>query len=729
MQIRQIYKFADFSLNATAKVLLLNGQPVKLARKAVETLLVLVEHPDQVLTKEELIEAIWQGRIVDEANLIQNIAVIRRTLGVQPGQPGFIETFPGRGYRLLGPIHADEEALHGPERQPVSTPIELSAVAPIPLPPAQPLPAARPVSILRRWPLFLIACLVLAGAVFLLARLWPSRQTAAPSHDFQRTAVARLGGKEFQPGISPDGTRVAFVLNSGDGKPARIWIKTGDGPPTVIGEAGWEYSSPAWSPDGKSLAYLRFREGAGELVVSRPGSSGEHVVANVFSTRFGLPNHHLAWSPDGKLLAFDDTASAEQPFSLFTISLATGERRRLTQPAHNALGDVDPRFSPDGKTVSFIRVFHRARQGLFTVNLADGNTRQLLRDGFQISGQDWTTDGHAILFGSNRSGEFRLWRIRTDKSAAPVLDWMGVYGDAPIQLALARKAPVLIYSVLQEDFNIWKLDLQGQKGAADRWTRVVDSSAQDASPQYSPDGNEICFRSDRTGREQLWIAGNDGSNPRQVTQGTLRPSVGRWAPDGHSIVFNDSFEGDIYIASRTASGAWHTRPLGAKGTHPIFSQDGRWIYAGRTDEFIKIPVQGGPVTELSNTKGISLGRSPDGKSIYFVRELTKTTLWNLSIESGRLSRAMDGLVPYCSSCWAVAPTGVYYLGSTRASVNGQAIYFHDFSTGADKLIAEYPEPLLPLGSGPFSLSPDGRYLLCVRVDPSNADLMRIEPYR
>ena len=363
------------------------------------------------------------------------------------------------------------------------------------------------------------------------------------------------------------------------------------------------------------------------------------------------------------------------------------------------------------------------------MNLANGNTHQLLRDGFQISGQDWTPDGRAILFGSNRSGEFRLWRIRTDRSSAPFLDWMGVYGDAPIQLALARKAPVLTYSVLQEDFNIWKLDLQGEKGAAERWTRIIDSSAQDASPQYSPKGNEICFRSDRTGQEQLWVAGADGSNPRQVTDGMLRPSVGRWAPDGQSIVFNDSLEGDVYVAHKTSSGDWQTRPVGAKGTHPIFSQDGKWIYAGRMDRLLKIPVHGGPATKLSDTRGMSLGRSPDGKSIYFVRELTKTTLWNFSIESGRLSKVMDGLVPYCSSCWAVASTGVYYLGSTRASVNGQAIYFHDFASGSDKLIAEYPEPLLPLGSGPFSLSPDGRYLLCVRVDPSNADLMRIEPYR
>ena len=139
LQTRQIYKFAEFTLNATAKVLLAKGEPVKLARKAVETLLVLVEHPDQVLTKEELIEAIWQGRVVDEANLIQNIAVIRRTLGVKQGQPGFIETFPGRGYRLLGPILAEEEELHGPER--LTTPAPASKAVDFEITPVPPVSA------------------------------------------------------------------------------------------------------------------------------------------------------------------------------------------------------------------------------------------------------------------------------------------------------------------------------------------------------------------------------------------------------------------------------------------------------------------------------------------------------------------------------------------------------------------------------------------------------------
>jgi Tol biopolymer transport system component len=548
---------------------------------------------------------------------------------------------------------------------------------------------------------------------------------------FRRMAVARLGGKEFQPAISPDGAKIAFVLEREDGTPDRIWLRSGQTPPGTIEREGWQCLSPAWSPDGKSLAYLRLSGDEGQVMIASAATGkDERVVTGVFRTRYGLPNHHLDWSPDGKTLAFDDTSAPEKPFAISIISLETGNRMQLTTPPSNALGDVEPRFSPDGSKLSFIRVFHRARQGLFTIEIKNRKLRQLTRDGFQISGQDWLPDGKSIVMGSNRSGDFRLRRVRAGDSGAELVpDWTGTYGDAALQLSIARRAPVLVYSVLQEDFNIWRLSLHARDDGPDRWTRVVNSSAQDVSPQYSPDGTQICFRSDRTGEEQLWISSADGSNPRQVTRGDLRPSVGRWAPNGKAIVFNDSKEQDLYITRLSDDGFWRVIPLEAKGIHPVFASDAKWIYAGYSGNIIRVSVEGGHPTVVSKTKGLSFGLSDDANSLYFVRELTDSALCRLSLATGEVSKVLEGLVPYCTSCWAAGPDGVYYLAAKRPSVNGQAIYFHAYNGGPDKMIAEYPEPLLPLGSGPFSLSPDGKYLLCVRVDPSNADVIRIEPYR
>jgi hypothetical protein len=71
---------------------------------------------------------------------------------------------------------------------------------------------------------------------------------------------------------------------------------------------------------------------------------------------------------------------------------------------------------------------------------------------------------------------------------------------------------------------------------------------------------------------------------------------------------------------------------------------------------------------------------------------------------------------------------VYYLGADRESYDRQVLYRHDLKTGKAKAILPYPEPLWPYGSGPFSISADGTKLLCVRVDASDSDVMRVEPF-
>ncbi|MGC8794319.1 MAG: winged helix-turn-helix transcriptional regulator, partial [Bryobacteraceae bacterium] len=545
MKRHRVYCFGPYQLDAAAKVLLKDGQPVHLTRKAVETLLVLVESAGQVVTKEEIFAAVWPDRVVDEANLAQNIAVIRKALAAPKGEPGYIETFPGRGYRLLGPVALSE-----------AEPAQRETA-----PPAA-VPQVRPRRML--WPMAIVGLASMAALVW-----WLQRSRSGPEEEpvLHRVPVARQAGKEYQPAVSSDGSKVAYVWEKPEGGATSIWLReSAEGPARRISAEDAEACSPAWSPDGRRLAFLIFRGSTGALVAKELSSGDERILCPVFPSRYGLAHRHLDWSPDGEWLAVDDAESMHEAFGIFLVSARTGQRRRLTKTENIHIGDMDPRFSPDGRHISFIRAFHRAHQELFVVPFNGGNPRQLTFDGKQISGQDWSPDGSTLLFGSDRTGEFRVWKLcdwtKTGRQPVPT----GVYGDFPIQLALARKAPVLVYSVLQQDLNVWRLDL-APTGPGERWRRIIASPGQDASPQYSPDGRHICFRSDRSGEEQLWVSDADGNNPVQVTRGTLWPSVGRWAPDSRALVFNNARSGEIYVARQAADGRWEVHSTGATGYH------------------------------------------------------------------------------------------------------------------------------------------------------------------
>lgn len=710
MKTRRLYSFGPFRLDAAAKVLLKDGQTLHLTRKAVETLLILVENAGQVVTREEMMEALWPNRVVEEANLAQNIAVVRRALEAAAGSPEYIETFPGRGYRLLGPVTVTDQP-----------PAPLQAVPGAAAQPARPRRLGRGVLAA-----VLAAVAIVAGAWIIL---WKS---PSPPSEFRVAPFTRLPGKEYQPAITAEGRNVAFLWEREGGQPPEVWTQAvGETAPTRTTTGEGHYSSPAWAPNGRDLAYLRIGVSSTELLIHSAHSGEERIVARLVPPNYGFQYRLLDWSPDGQWLVVSHSDSPKKPLGLFLVAAATGEKKRLTDPGAVVGGDVDPRFSPDGKTISFIRYIHRSQQELYSIPAGGAQAgmpvppRQLTADGRQVSDHDWAPDGKAILFASDRGGAFRLWRMAADVPApAKNLEPVAIYGEFPIELALARRAPSLVYSVLQQDRNIWRLDVQEKT-----WSRIIASSAQDASPQYSPSGESICFRSDRSGEEELWVSDAAGENAVQVTRGPLYPSVGHWSPDGRSIIFNNARTGAMFVASRDDGGRWSVRSAGISGVHPVFSPDGRWIYAGTTTRILRAPAAGGAASTVLNTGGFSLGVSNDGQYLYFMRDANDTVLWRVSTDTWEMSKALDGLLPNCTSCWALAPGGIHYLAADKHSFDVQRIYFHDFATGQDREVVKYPEPLSPVGSGPFSLSPDLRYLLCVRVDPSNSDLMRVEPFR
>lgn len=112
-QGKELYEFGPFRLDPGKRVLLRENLPVPLQLKAFETLLVLVRNSEQVVLKDDLMKSVWPDTFVEESNLAQNIFVLRKTLGETVGNPRYIVTIPGRGYRFAGKVRivSEEETL------------------------------------------------------------------------------------------------------------------------------------------------------------------------------------------------------------------------------------------------------------------------------------------------------------------------------------------------------------------------------------------------------------------------------------------------------------------------------------------------------------------------------------------------------------------------------------------------------------------------------------------
>jgi TolB-like protein/DNA-binding winged helix-turn-helix (wHTH) protein len=107
-----IYEFGPFRVDALRRLLLREGNPVRLPAKAFEILLVLLEEKGRLVEKDELMRRVWPDAVVEENNLTVNMSALRKSLTESPGEHRYVVTVPGRGYQFVANVreHSDERA-------------------------------------------------------------------------------------------------------------------------------------------------------------------------------------------------------------------------------------------------------------------------------------------------------------------------------------------------------------------------------------------------------------------------------------------------------------------------------------------------------------------------------------------------------------------------------------------------------------------------------------------
>ena len=228
----------------------------------------------------------------------------------------------------------------------------------------------------------------------------------------------------------------------------------------------------------------------------------------------------MAWTPDGKSLVVTDRNSDSEPLGLFLLSVESGEKRRLTSPPDKRFVDSEPAFSPDGRTLAFIREVAVGARDIYLLTLSEdfqpiGEPKRLTFENRLIFRPVWTSDGREIIFSSGPYRGPNLFRIAASGSGKPQrLAGVGEDGSEP---AISRRTQRLVYTRELIDLNIWRLEVPGPHGKMSAPMKLISSTRVDGDPQFSPDGKKIVFNSNRTGSSEIWICDSDGSHAQQLT--------------------------------------------------------------------------------------------------------------------------------------------------------------------------------------------------------------------
>lgn len=548
----RLVRFSVYLLDRDSGELFKQGRKIKLQGQPFELLVVLLDRPGEVLTREELRQRVWPSDTAGDFDQGLNRAInkVREALGDSAENPRFIETLPRRGYRFIGSI--EQRRTIEPESPPPSATEQSSPVL-----------VERPLKSHRNlWiggaTLASILAVITAGGWLLL------RRSSSLPMQLQQLTTNSFENPILHAVISPDGKYVAY----GDltGVQIRL-IGTGESytlpKPSAVSSADL-WMPQAWFPDGTHL--LAFSEHSTPNEYTITAWSVPVVGGSPVPLREGAVPQSI--SPDGSTIAFTTGGSSRywansagpdillqlQASEIWLMNSQGSAARKVVRGGTRVLYFGSVRWSPDGKRLAYQEVLQDAAGvenncSIKSVDTNGGAPSVIVtyRQQGSFSGQNadfaWLPDDrmvYAVAERSSISQDTNLWQIevdrRTGRARGQPQKLTNFVGFRMSSFSYTSDAKHLVFESTKEQSRIQlgRLDTTGK--LVD--TRVFTLDERNNTPwAFTADSKAVIFSSDRTGDWALYRQALGANVPELIRTGRESVDVTRLSPDGAFLIY------------------------------------------------------------------------------------------------------------------------------------------------------------------------------------------------
>lgn len=476
--------------------LTMQGRTLSLQPKVMAVLAYLARHSDRVVSNDELLDHVWQGRVVTHASVQKSMNTLRNALAELAGEREFVAHFSKRGYQLVVPVNFAPE--------------ETSANAPeLPSPPVTVPHRRKRAAVWAAVP----AVLLLLGGLLWLNR--ESGEVAAPSAPINHInafaaaqPVAVTGKRDRYAEPHPDGRRIALLrdLVDGDEPQSQILIRETGGADWLLAAVDGFWADLAWSPSGRNLVATEIRRAEGlpwsPDYFEKPNYLYTfHIFTLDFRGERLLEKNLLSqWQGAVESVTWWDDNTLEFVASLGPGSAHERYRYLIAEQKLSVVNPLESGFTPLHSAVhDKLSAVASRRRNQVQVEIFDAQQRRLAVASVPTAALDisWIPDGSGVLI------------FEKDNKRLSLLDLTGaltpVQLTLPADIAVSRprynrdgKSLLLTASAAKADFHL--LNFSG--------TRMDLTHGRHISqpPVFSPEGDAIIFAAVQNGAYQLWQA-------------------------------------------------------------------------------------------------------------------------------------------------------------------------------------------------------------------------------
>jgi Tol biopolymer transport system component/DNA-binding winged helix-turn-helix (wHTH) protein len=675
-------RFGTFEVDLRAGELRKSGVKLKLTGQPFQVLAILLQHPGEVVTREELQKRLWPDTFVDvDHNLNAAVNKIRDVLKDSAESPRFVETLPRRGYRFIAPVESN-----GPNTKPQI------------IPPQDATTRSESRSRSKILPYLAVST---ALAVLAIAAFFGIKKLRSPVPE--QRALTRLTfdeGLQVEASWSPDGRFIAYSSDRG-GK-FDIWVQqVSGGDPVQITKGPGHHWEPDWSPDGKYIAY-RSEEGDGGIyVVPALGGAGlEHRIAP-----FG---YYPRWSPDSSQVLLQTHFTDIDACNRFYVAQLDGgvPREVLAEPlAQDGLCGAAAVWHPDGKRLTVWIGDASPTPVFWTAPLAGGPGikmeigSEIQRELAQASGEvkagqhlgeysfSWSPSGNAIYFERGYRGARNIWKMSVDPGTlrATRIDRLTTGPGPDAALAVSADGRRLAFTAKSQRIQTWLFPFDAKTGQIKgNGTAITSPGRTSIEPNLSQDGTKIAYyvpHGESYGpgfvdvQNDVWVKSLvDGSEIPIPADGFSRWTP-LWSPDGTQLIYDRrNLRTNVRQLMLWSSQTHQEEPLTGVAKTLIYdwSRDGKWLSYADRDGILLISFPIAPnaqttVKKVTSNPGYELYQahlSPDNRWIVFE-----------AVANSPNPESALYVVPASGGPWTRITDGRHWDDKPRWSPDGGTIYF------------------------------------------------------